>query len=137
MKEKTNLRSPGVLLTLAVCSTLLIGKPLMAAGNHAIGGEDPLKKEKSKAKERAFTSLNNQSVRIFPDAWKPNMHVVAKNNKGKSIDFYVFDLEGTLLQNYKMKAKDHFKITGLARGTYVYRVFCGDEETAAGKFSIR
>ena len=65
------------------------------------------------------------------------MHVVAKDNDGKVIDFFVFDLQGTLMQNYKMNAKDHYRITGLARGTYVYRVFKGDEETAAGKFEIR
>ena len=65
------------------------------------------------------------------------MHVVAKENDGKEIDFFVFDLEGTLVQNYKMKAKEHIRIQGLQRGSYVYRVFCGDEETAAGNFEIR
>ena len=32
---------------------------------------------------------------------------------------------------------DHKKITGLERGKYIYHVFCGDEETATGKFDIR
>jgi hypothetical protein len=50
------------------------------------------------------------------------MHVVAKDNEGKEIDFFVFDLEGSLVQHYKMKGKDHNKMTGLSRGTYVYRV---------------
>ena len=98
------------------------------------GEEEPAKK---KAKAKTFASLNNSSVKIYPDALKREMHVVAKNNDGKEIDFFVFDLQGTLVQNYKMKAKDHNRITGLARGTYVYRVFCGDEETAAGNFEIR
>jgi hypothetical protein len=126
-----------------LCSSLLIGKPSMAAETRSkethvlIGGEDPVKKDKSKAKDRSFASLNNHSVKIYPDAWKSVMHVVAKDNKGKEIDFFVFDLQGTLIQNYRMKAKDHFRITGLKKGTYVYRVFCGDEETAAGKFTIR
>ena len=65
------------------------------------------------------------------------MHVVAKDNDGKEIDFFVFDVEGSIVQHYKMKAKDHNKISGLARGKYVYRVFNGDEETAAGNFEIR
>ena|SRR5690242_278500 len=96
--------------------------------------EEPAKK---KGKTKGFTSLNNNTVKIFPDALKREMHVVAKENDGKLVDFFVFDLQGTLVQNYKMKAKDHYRIAGLARGTYVYRVFCGDEETAAGKFDIR
>ena len=98
--------------------------------------EKPAKKEKAKAKT-TFSSLNNPSVKIYPDAIRREMHVVAKDNEGKEIDFFVFDLQGTLLHNYRMKSKEHNKISGLKRGTYVYRVFCGDEETATGRFEIR
>jgi hypothetical protein len=97
------------------------------------GDEDPAKKKAKKA----FASHNNSTVKIYPDALKREMHVVAKNNDGKVIDFFVFDLQGTLIQNYKMNAKEHYRLAGLERGTYVYRVFSGDEETAAGKFDIR
>jgi len=65
------------------------------------------------------------------------MHVVAKENDGKKIDFFVFDLEGELLKHYRMDEGDREKITGLKRGKYIYHVFCGDEETAIGKFDIR
>ena len=99
-------------------------------------GENPAKKVKAK-KAKTFNSLNNQSVKIYPDAFNKDMHVVAKENENKEIDFFVFDTQGTLLYNYKMMNKDHFKISGLARGMYVYRVFNGDIETAAGKFDIR
>lgn len=99
------------------------------------GDEDPTKKNKSKS--TALYSKNNSSVKIYPDAVKKTMHVVAKENEGKEVDFFVFDLEGTLIHNYRMKAKDHVRIQGLARGTYVYRVFCGDIETASGNFEIR
>jgi hypothetical protein len=102
--------------------------------NHNPGEEEPAKK---KAKAKSFSSLNNNSVKIYPDALKREMHVVAKSNEGKVIDFFVFDLQGTLVHNYKMKAREHNLISGLSRGTYVYRVFNGDEETAAGKFEIR
>lgn len=98
--------------------------------------EKPLKKTKTKA-NKTFMKLNNEAVKIYPDALKREMHVVAKDNDGKAIDFFVFDVEGTLVHNYKMQPKDHQKLTGLKRGTYVYRVFSGDEETAAGKFEIR
>ena len=133
-------------MALGICGSLLIGQSAVASGNWlkkslpmTNGEEEPAKKSKAKAraKAKAFASLNNQSVKIYPDALNRYMHVIAKDNNGKGIDFFVFDLQGTLVQNYKMKARDHNKITGLARGTYVYRVFCGDEETAAGKFEIR
>ncbi len=65
------------------------------------------------------------------------MHVIAKENDGKEIDFFVFDLQGVLLKHYKMEEGEHQRITGLNRGKYIYHVFSGDEETATGKFDIR
>ena len=98
-----------------------------------------LKKEKDKPfkNTRLSSSRNNHAVKIYPAIIKKAMHVVAKENDGREIDFFVFDLEGTLLKHYKMNDGDHQKITGLERGKYMYHVFCGDEETAAGKFDIR
>lgn len=131
-------------LALGMATGLLIAQPVFAAGNSvkkipagiSNPGEDkPAKKNKVKAK--TFTSLNNSAVKIYPDVIKREMHVVAKENDGKEIDFFVFDVEGTLIHHYKMKPKEHDKISGLSRGTYMFHVFSGDEETAAGNFDIR
>jgi hypothetical protein len=144
MKLKFTQKNLKAILTLGFSTGVFFTQPLFAietpAKNatgitHNPGEEKPAKKKAKK--EKAFASLNNSSVKIYPDALKRDMHVVAKNNDGKVIDFFVFDMQGVLVQNYKMKAKDHNLITGLARGTYVYRVFNGDEEAAAGKFEIR
>lgn len=143
MKLQSTRKNLKTILTLGLSTGVFFAQPLLAIGKPAKslagitrnpGEEEPAKK---KGKARAFASHNNSSVKIYPDVLKRDMHVVAKNNDGKVIDFFVFDLQGTLVQNYKMKAKDHYRISGLARGTYIYRVFNGDEETAAGKFEIR
>ena len=143
MKLKFHQKNLRALFTFGLSTGVFFTQPLFAmetpsksvAGITRNPGEEEPAKKKGKAK--SFSSLNNSSVKIYPDALKRDMHVVAKNNDGNVIDFFVFDLQGTLIQNYKMKARDHNVITGLARGTYVYRVFNGDEETAAGKFEIR
>jgi hypothetical protein len=103
---------------------------------------EDLKKEKNtevlrKKKSKVSSSRNNSAVKIYPDIFKKVMHVVAKDNVNKDVDFFVFDLQGGLIQHYKMKAGDHEKIEGLERGKYVFHVFVGDEETANGKFEIR
>jgi hypothetical protein len=95
-------------------------------------GEKPSLSTKS-----TYSSRNNHAVKIYPDVIKKAMHVVAKENDGKKIDFFVFDLQGTLMKHYKMDEGDREKITGLKRGKYIYHVFCGDDETAIGKFEIR
>ena len=142
MKLRVTKKNLKAIITLGVSTGVFFTQPLMAneyPAKHAgitrhPGEEEPAKK---KAKAKTIASLNNSSVKIYPDALKRDMHVVAKDNDGKVIDFFVFDVNGTLVQNYKMQAKEHYRISGLARGTYVYRVFNGDEETASGNFEIR
>jgi len=130
-----------LILALAVClftsqAAVASGKPFKQFGMSSPGEEEPVKKKKEKAGSLVANN-NNSTVKIYPDILKRDMHVVAKKNDGQEIDFFVFDLEGTLVQNYKMKARDHFRIAGLKKGLYIYRAFCGDEERAAGKFEIR
>ncbi len=132
------------ILALSVSAGMFTAQPVFAEGEPfrkfritANGPEEDKPAKKNKVKAKTFASLNNSSVKIYPDILKRDMHVVAKENDGREIDFFVFDVEGSLVHHYKMKEKDHYRITGLSRGTYVYRVFNGDEETAAGNFEIR
>ena len=144
MKLQSTCKKLNPIFVLGISAALLMAPPAFASDKPFKkftivnpGEEEPAKKSKKAKSVKEFTSRNNNSVKIYPDAVKREMHIIARENDGKEIDFFVFDLLGTLVQNYKMKAKDHNRITGLARGTYMYRVFCGDEETAAGKFEIR
>ncbi len=117
--------SKKALYILAVSTGVLLSGQSSAAGK-------PVEEEPKK--NTAASSKNNNAVKIYPDMVKRKMHVVAKE---KELDFFVFDLSGTLIEHSKMKPKDHLKIAGLARGKYIYRVFSGDEETASGEFEIR
>src|SRR5256885_11521669 len=96
-----------------------------------VNNEDP-KEKKEVRKAKVSSSRNNSSVRIYPDIVKRVMHVVAKDNEGTGIDFFVFDLEGTIVKHYKMQSGEHHKLNDLERGKYIFRVFSGDEETAMG-----
>ncbi len=134
-----------IILALGITTGMLIAQPAFAIGKPFTKyslltsdpeEEKPAKKNKLKVKAKTFASLNNNAVKIYPDVLKREMHVVAKDNNGSDVDFFVFDVDGSLVHHYKMKPKDHNKISGLARGTYVFRVFSGDEETAAGNFDI-
>ena len=74
-------------------------------------------------------------VKIYPDAFKRILHV--KSLVETPLDFYVFDLEGTLELHYKMIGKEHKKITSLKRGYYMYQVFEGDAMSDSGKINIK
>jgi len=89
-----------------------------------------------KKKYKKLTTGKKNAVSLFMNDDENSLKVIAGKNDKKQVDFFVFDLEGTLVHNYRMSANDEKKITGLQKGIYIYRVFCGDEETAAGKIEI-
>ena len=119
--------------------TLLMIQSLPSSAIETNGSKvEKVNEEKlSRKAKRAKKSRNNAAVRIYPDKVKKAMHVVAKENEGQQVDFFVFDLQGTLMEHLKLAGGDHEKLTELARGKYVYRVFTGDEETASGTFEMR
>lgn len=80
-------------------------------------------------------SRKAREVKIYPGMWKRVLHV--KNGDNVPIDFFVFDTEGTIMVHYKMNEKDHKKINGLEKGTYIYQVFKNDEMSDAGKIIVK
>jgi hypothetical protein len=112
-----------------------IGRPYADFSIEKPKEEKPAKKKGTKS--ASYASRNNQSVRIYPDVLKREMHVVAKYNDGREVEFFVFDLEGMLVRHEKLSPKEKLTLSDLERGKYRYNVFCGDEETAAGTFEIR
>ena len=123
----------GLLLTVQPLSATITPYKALADFKVVAGKDAFYKKEKHKP----LSLSNNSSVKIFLDASQKKVHVIAKENNGKQIDFFLFDLEGTLIHNHKLKVKDHHRVTNLVKGVYVYRVFCGDEETASGQLEIQ
>jgi hypothetical protein len=140
MKSKLTSFSAKTAASVSICIGLLSAQPVFASGKpymNFTSFDNSINDELINTKNKSVYLRNNNSVKIYLDVPKKKVHVIAKENKGKEIDFFVFDLEGTLVHNHKMKMKDHHRITNLTKGIYVYRVFCGDEETATGQFEIK
>lgn len=123
-------------LTACICFSMS-SLALHATAERATAGTTEKRKPVTGNRPGYSASRNNNAVKIYPDIIKKTMHVIAKENDGKEIDFFVFDLHGVLLKHYRMEEGEHQRITGLMRGKYIFHVFCGDEETATGKFDIR
>jgi hypothetical protein len=131
------LKSTQAIAGICIAITLLM-QSFVSQATEGDNGNSNEKGKKEVKKTTGTASRNNSSVKIYPDILKRVMHVVARDdNDGKGIDFFVFDVEGTLVNHYKMKSGDHEKLNDLKRGKYVFRIFSGDEETATGSFDIR
>lgn len=121
----------------ALCCLVMINPYHSQAAVSAKNPVNPVDEKKPFAKVKTLSSRNNHAVKIYPDAIRRVMHVVARDNDSKEIEFFVFDMDSTLVEHFKMKEGDHQRLSGLQRGRYVYHVFAGDEETATGNFTIR
>lgn len=91
--------------------------------------KNPAKKEKS--------FKNQNAVKVFHDAIKKKVHVIARPGIKKEIDFLVFDINGNMVLNYKMKAGERKTIGELKKGSYMYHVFAEDEYLMTGKIVFR
>ncbi len=128
-----------VLLT-AVLFTGAVQSKLLAAGNSNVNENLSCKKnfeddKKPAKKEKSFRNQN--VVKVFPDAIKRKVHVIARSGNKKEIDFLVFDINGNMVLNYKMKAGERKTINELKKGSYMYHVFAEDEYLTTGKIVFR
>jgi len=91
--------------------------------------------KKPAKKEKSFRNQN--VVKVYPDIMKREMHVIAKSGIEKEIEFMVFDINGNMVLNYKMKPGERKTITELKKGSYMYHVFAEDEYLTTGKIVFR
>jgi len=91
--------------------------------------------KKPAKKEKSFKNQN--VVKVYPDMVKKEMHVIAKSGIDKEIEFMVFDINGNMVLNYKMKPGEKRTITELKKGSYMYHVFAEDEYLTTGKMVFR
>jgi hypothetical protein len=91
--------------------------------------------KKPTRKEKSFKNQN--SVKVFQDAIKRKVHIIARPDNKKEIEFLVFDINGNMVANYKMKAGDRKALSQLKKGSYMYHVFADDEYLTTGKIVFR
>ena len=122
-----------VLLIVSICvtqttvsATSKTNKPVTA---------NPFEEKKPLRKEKEFKTQS--VVKVYPDAIRKAIHVIARQNTEKEIDFLVFDINGNMVLNYKMKAGERKTISELHKGSYMYHVFCDDEYLTTGKMEFR
>ena len=139
MKQKKSMSflwRSSILLLVATIS--LAQTKLLAANNRSeifISKKNFDDDKKRGKKEKSFKNQN--VVKVYPDAIRKAMHVVARSGNAKEIEFLVFDINGNMVLNYKMKAGERRTISELKRGSYMYHVFAEDEYLTTGKIVFR
>lgn len=91
---------------------------------------------KSADSDYGFKKDKKNLVKIVHNPETNSIRVAVKDLGAQTIDFYVFDIEGTMVVNCKLKSKEKKLITDLRKGAYTYNAFSGDEEVDFGKIVI-
>jgi len=93
MKLKKNHQTQLPLFVMLICFLLMLFQPGITslASNAADSTKkiEPVKEEPAK-KANIISSRNNKVVKIHPDIIKREMNVVAQENEGKVINFFIF-----------------------------------------------
>lgn len=75
-------------------------------------------------------------IRLYPN---PSFDgkIRISTNMSDSLHFYIFDLEGTLINQTFLNNKEEKTITDLKKGSYIYDVFENDESIEEGKIIVK
>lgn len=117
-----------VISSIVVCSIALAqnGSQKMAGGGFFSDSTDRVIK---------VSAMKNNVVKLYPNPSYGKISVSA-NSKGK-LNFYIFDLEGTLVYQTVLNKNERKTIENLAKGMYTYDVFEKDESIEEGKIIIK
>lgn len=82
--------------------------------------------------EAAKASVPERGIAVYATP-ENNGSITVQSNKNAAVDFYLFDVEGTLIYRTGLKVQEKQTVTGLGKGTYVYNAFCNDRPLKNGQ----
>lgn len=92
--------------------------------------------ERKHISEKPSFKERKNLLKVVHNPETQTVRVAVKDLAGKTVDFYVFGIDGTMIINYKLKSREKKVITNLEKGAYTYNAFAGDEEIDFGKIVI-
>ena len=76
------------------------------------------------------------ALKIYPNPSMDGTVRVISNTPG-TLNFYIFDIDGTLLHQAVIQEKQKHVITNLKKGIYTYDAFYNDEGIEHGKLIVK
>ena len=86
--------------------------------------------------KNSFNKSKKETIKIYPNpSTSGNIHVSAVGKE--ELQFYVFELDGTMVSNIRLNGKEKKTIKNLRKGTYTYDVFMNDEGVESGTIVVK
>jgi hypothetical protein len=123
------------------CTTILITACCIGTALHLTEGNAvfPVQKMQNDFSDTVHIyshTTKRDYVKLYPNPTSTGT-VTIHSNTNEVLDFYVFDLEGTLLYRIELKGREEKTIKKLKKGSYAYDVFKDDESIEQGKIIVK
>ncbi len=76
------------------------------------------------------------AIKLYPNP-SYDGKISISTTKTDTLHFYIFDLEGTLINQTILTNNEEKTVTNLSKGTYIYDVFEKDESIEEGKILVK
>lgn len=81
-------------------------------------------------------ALRKETIKLYPNPSYDGT-ITISTTLTDTLHFYIFDLEGTLINQTILTNKEKKTVTNLNKGTYMYDVFQKDESIEEGKLIVK
>jgi hypothetical protein len=87
--------------------------------------------------DKEVVPAKKNKVRLYPNPTSDGNLSISSTGAAGNINFYVFDLEGTMIRQVQLHEKKKHRIKNLKKGVYVYDVFVNDTSIEQGKIIVK
>jgi hypothetical protein len=113
---------------------LLLSAIFILSTSFNMAGNGEIKPIKKSAVTRH--AVRKETIKLYPNPSYDGT-ITISTTLTDTLHFYIFDLEGTLINQTILTSKEKKTVTNLNKGTYMYDVFQKDESIEEGKLIVK
>jgi sugar (pentulose or hexulose) kinase len=85
---------------------------------------------------KAQTSRKHR-IKLYSDARQQVLFFSANGNEGKVYQLYLFDMDGRLVSQTRIRSRETTVLTNISEGNFLFEVFTDDERIENGQLTVR
>jgi hypothetical protein len=124
--------------TVPIHLALLTALAMVASSTSAkLNGSKPIIPESDSIFVQKQITSKKSNIRLYPDVNHQVLFFSANGEENKHYQLFLFDIEGKLLKQVDIKNKQTTVINKIAKGTYLFEVFCDDVRIENGQVLVK
>ena len=84
-----------------------------------------------------FSEKRRFKIRLYPDASRQTLLITTSGPVGNKCHFFMFDMEGKLINEADLCARETSITKKLTTGKYLFEIFCDDQRIENGTLTVK